>query len=169
MKEFDGTPQEWESFRDLFRSLVHSDPALTDVERLHYLKTNVKGDAAAAIRAYEISAQNYQTAWASLLSRYDDHRLLVRNHIKALFHLIQMKSKSATESQRILDELNRHRAPLQSLGGPVDQWDDWFVVLGSHAMDAATILAWKEDVSSLRAGDRMQRSSSFKNFSSVAA
>ncbi|KAL7296452.1 hypothetical protein TKK_0010017 [Trichogramma kaykai] len=148
LKEFDGTPREWESFRDLFRSLVHNDPGLTDVERLHYLKTSIKGDAAAAIQGFEVTAQNYEPAWEALLSRYDNHRLLVRNHIEALLALKSMKTESATETQRILDELNRHRAPLQSLGRQVNQWDDWFVVLGSRAMDSATRLAWEEDVNS---------------------
>ncbi|CAB0040608.1 unnamed protein product [Trichogramma brassicae] len=72
LKEFDGTPREWESFRDLFRFLVHNDPRLTDVERLHYLKSSVKGDAATAIQGFEVTAQNYESAWEALLSRYDN-------------------------------------------------------------------------------------------------
>ncbi|KAL7299350.1 hypothetical protein TKK_0007923 [Trichogramma kaykai] len=146
LNEFDGTHKEWESFRDLFLSLVHNDPGLSDVKRLHYLKTSLRGDAASAIQGFEITAQNYQSAWAALLSRYDNHRLLVRNHIEALLDLKAMTAESAAESQRVLDDINRHRVPLKSLGREAKQWDDWFIALGSRAMDPATRLAWEGEV-----------------------
>lgn len=38
---FSGKYSEWTSFRDIFLSLVHNNPVLDDVQRLHYLKTQV--------------------------------------------------------------------------------------------------------------------------------
>ena len=34
---FSGLIREWESFRDMFRSMIHLHPSLTDVQKLHYL------------------------------------------------------------------------------------------------------------------------------------
>ncbi|XP_060800708.1 uncharacterized protein LOC132901847 [Amyelois transitella] len=36
---FSGKYSEWSSFKDLFKSLIHNNSALDDVQRLHYLKT----------------------------------------------------------------------------------------------------------------------------------
>lgn len=33
---FSGRREDWESFRDLFRSLIHDDPILSDVDKLYY-------------------------------------------------------------------------------------------------------------------------------------
>ena len=42
---FSGLQEDWESFRDLFRSLVHLDADLSGVQKLQYLKTSVQGEA----------------------------------------------------------------------------------------------------------------------------
>jgi len=42
---FDGSFDKWESFRDKFKSMIHEDQSLMNVERMHYLCSCVKGDA----------------------------------------------------------------------------------------------------------------------------
>lgn len=42
---FSGKYEELPAFRDLFQSLVIKDAAVSGVERLHYLRTSVKGEA----------------------------------------------------------------------------------------------------------------------------
>uniref|UniRef100_A0ABD2WH36 Uncharacterized protein n=1 Tax=Trichogramma kaykai TaxID=54128 RepID=A0ABD2WH36_9HYME len=46
--EFSGLREDWESFRDLFLALVHTDETLSNVERLYYLKT-LKVEASSAV------------------------------------------------------------------------------------------------------------------------
>lgn len=43
---FTGKYNEWNSFRDMFLSIIDNNCSLTDVQKLQYLKTNVSGDAA---------------------------------------------------------------------------------------------------------------------------
>ena len=56
---FSGLQEEWESFRDLFRSLVHIDPGLSRVQKLHYLISCVKGSAQDALHGLENTEANY--------------------------------------------------------------------------------------------------------------
>lgn len=51
---FDGTSRNWESYRDRFPSLIHQDRTLSDVERLHYLLSTLKGEALAALSHFGI-------------------------------------------------------------------------------------------------------------------
>ncbi|KMQ89270.1 hypothetical protein RF55_11115 [Lasius niger] len=46
---FDGSFDKWESFRDKFKSMIHDDPQLSDIKRLHYLCSCLKGDASNAL------------------------------------------------------------------------------------------------------------------------
>lgn len=48
--KFNGNLNNWISFYDTFKRMVHENDALNDVQRMHYLKGSVVGTAAALIR-----------------------------------------------------------------------------------------------------------------------
>lgn len=60
---FSGKYEDWPSFRDLFQSLLGRDSSTTQVEKLHYLKTCVKGEAESLIRNFTTTDENYERAW----------------------------------------------------------------------------------------------------------
>lgn len=59
---FSGNLEDWSSFFDTFNALFHNNAALTDVQRLHYLKSSVLGSAADIIKNFSITAENYHVA-----------------------------------------------------------------------------------------------------------
>ncbi|XP_045502913.1 uncharacterized protein LOC123699909 [Colias croceus] len=73
---FSGKYAEWTSFRDLFLSLVHSNPTLDDVQRLHYLKCQLTGEAEQFLRHIPITAENYKLCWKQLEDRYSNKKYL---------------------------------------------------------------------------------------------
>lgn len=52
-----------DQFRDIFNSLVASNKTLLNVQRLHYLKANLTGEASLTIKNFTITDANYKTAW----------------------------------------------------------------------------------------------------------
>ena len=89
-----GRADEWESYRDLFRSLIHSNKRLTGVQKLHYLKTSVQGEAKRAVNGITTTEANYAVAWQSLLDRYDNEHLLAQWHIYCLDSPVKRWKKS---------------------------------------------------------------------------
>ncbi|KAL5237816.1 hypothetical protein ACI65C_005226 [Semiaphis heraclei] len=61
--EFNGSLEDWASFIDTFNALFHNNSSLSDVQRLHYLKTSVSGPAADIIKNFTITAENYTAAY----------------------------------------------------------------------------------------------------------
>ncbi|XP_057334392.1 uncharacterized protein LOC130673418 [Microplitis mediator] len=53
---FQGNYDEWDSFKDLFTSLVISENSLTGSQKMHYLKTQVKGEAASLLANLQATA-----------------------------------------------------------------------------------------------------------------
>ncbi|CAB0044668.1 unnamed protein product, partial [Trichogramma brassicae] len=53
--DFSGRREDWESFRDLFNALIHQSSHLSNVERLYYLKTLVRGDARSALDSLQLT------------------------------------------------------------------------------------------------------------------
>ncbi|KAJ8974984.1 hypothetical protein NQ317_005859 [Molorchus minor] len=63
-----GSYDEYMSFYDsLNKALIHDNQTLTDIERFHYLRSCLKGDAAQLIACLETTAANYTAAWKLLV------------------------------------------------------------------------------------------------------
>jgi len=71
---FSGELTQWENFRDVFQSLVADRPDLSNVQKLHYLKANLKGEAGSVLSNVHVTDANYITAWTLLRRRYDNPR-----------------------------------------------------------------------------------------------
>lgn len=64
---FSGKYEDWPAFRDLFQSLIGKDGSTTKVEKLHYLKTCLKGEAESLVRSLPTTEENFERAWQSLV------------------------------------------------------------------------------------------------------
>lgn len=72
-----GRYEDWLAFRDLFQSIIGKDATTTQVEKLHYLKTSLKGETKLLVRNLTTTGENYERAWRILSSHYENKRLLV--------------------------------------------------------------------------------------------
>ncbi len=81
---FAGDLYTWLSFHDLFKALIHDNPALTGAQKLQYLKASLKGEPALLIQSIPIADVNYMEAWGLLLSRYECKRELIRAQMDRL-------------------------------------------------------------------------------------
>lgn len=60
---FSGAYNEWMPFYNTFKSLIHTNDTLSNIQRFHYLKSVLTGEAADVIESLEISEENYNNAW----------------------------------------------------------------------------------------------------------
>ncbi|XP_024871916.1 uncharacterized protein LOC112454647 [Temnothorax curvispinosus] len=60
---FSGDYPTWRTFHDTFTSMIKYNLHLTDVEKMHYLKTCVKDEAARMIGNLSVSGDNFLIAW----------------------------------------------------------------------------------------------------------
>ncbi|XP_044741921.1 uncharacterized protein LOC123302892 [Chrysoperla carnea] len=59
LPKFAGDYQSWRPFSDMFTSLVGADSELTNVMKMHYLKSSVTGEAANLISNFQITGENF--------------------------------------------------------------------------------------------------------------
>lgn len=144
LPKFSGRYTEWASFRDLFQT-VHNSKALGDVQRLHYLKTNLTGEAESMLRHISIDAANYESALETLKSRYENTRLTIQ--LKQLAALPAVDNESSVAVKRLLDGTMEVVQAL-NLGRPVDNWDDWLVFGTTQKLDAVSHKEWEMKIGS---------------------
>ncbi|KYN10222.1 hypothetical protein ALC57_17637 [Trachymyrmex cornetzi] len=87
LPSFSSKYDEWFPFRDIFNSVIHSNATLSNAQKLQYLKSSVTGEASSVISSLEISDANYDVAWSRLKERYDNERVVIQNHIRAIMDL----------------------------------------------------------------------------------
>ncbi|XP_029165401.1 uncharacterized protein LOC114936392 [Nylanderia fulva] len=144
---FAGKYEDWPSFRDLFQSLIGRNQAAKPVEKLHYLKLCVKGDADLLIRNLSTTEDNYEIAWKTLSDYYENKRLLTRNYLNNFLALTKMKSESAAELRRLFHGVKTTVSSLKSIDRPIDRTEDLFVHLVVELLDSRSRREWESDIS----------------------
>ncbi|XP_077280836.1 uncharacterized protein LOC143907758 [Temnothorax americanus] len=148
---FDGSTDKWESFRDRFKSLVHNEPNLSNVNRMHYLCSSVKGEASKALDHLAVTDHNFDVAWKILVSRYDNKRRLITVHLQNLLNLPSVNSETSKDLCNLRDQTNAAIQALKNLDRRVEHWDDLLVFLVAQKLDKSTRKSWE-----LKLGDSIE-------------
>lgn len=69
---FSGRYEEWLAFKHSFTSLIDNQTDLSNVEKLQYLKSSLKGEPARKVSVFLITEENYTRAWEVLEKKYSD-------------------------------------------------------------------------------------------------
>ena len=117
IEHFDGNPIDYPSFIDSFRSSVHSDQELNDVDKFAYLKSYLKGRALNTVKGLAMTEANYKEAMELLEKRYGDKKALVSNFMHQIMSLKPVHDEHDTAKLRDLyDNLEMCARNLKSLG-----------------------------------------------------
>ncbi|XP_011883907.1 PREDICTED: uncharacterized protein LOC105571049 [Vollenhovia emeryi] len=140
---FSGDLLAWESFRDLFQSLVGGVPDLAPVQKLQYLKSSLSGEAAAAVLNVEMTDRGFDLAWTELKERYDNRRVLLATHMRNFLNEPSSAKPSSADLKRLSSFVLQARRSFESLERPIAHWDDWFVHVVVEKMDPSSRLFWE--------------------------
>jgi hypothetical protein len=141
---FSGELFEWQRFRHLFHSLVHSNKTMTKIAKFHYLISSVTGAAATTLDELDISPENYNDAWEALLEEYDNKRALIRTHLQTIVHLPNGKLETALELKKLKDTMHVTLLNVTKLECQISNWDPLLVIIMSKKFDPQTEAKWNE-------------------------
>lgn len=141
---FDGSYEHWLEFRDTYTSLIHNSKDIAVIQKFHYLRAALTGNALQVIRSLGFSATNYHIAWELLENRYNNHRLLTHNYVKSLFNTQTIHKESPTQIRKLIDSVLRNLRALNTLGEPTDAWDTLVIYLIVTKLDTVTEREWEQ-------------------------
>lgn len=150
---FDGSYERFLEFRDTYLSLVHNCTEITEIQKFHYLKSSLSGCAALVIDSLEFSAANYKVAWELITNRYNNSRLLVHNHVKALFTIQAINKESPALLRKLIDSILKNIRALKMLGEPTEAWDTLIIYIIVSKLDTVTEREWEQHKCYLLRGD----------------
>ncbi|XP_033229732.1 uncharacterized protein LOC117181281 [Belonocnema kinseyi] len=111
--KFDGSFKDWIQFRDTFKSLIHENSRLSNIQKFHYLNLALIGDSARVIQSLGVLESNYELAWQVLIDRYKDSLQLIHYHTKSLFDLNPITKPSYVSLRQLIDDTSNHLLVLK--------------------------------------------------------
>lgn len=147
LSNFAGDYTEWISFRDEFLQLVHNNPKISDVVKFHQLKTHLRGIALDAINGFKLSAADYESAWQTLVQRYDNDYRIVTEYIKKFFELpVLGPNPSNAQFLQMLNRTNQLIRVLPTFGYDVTSWDPIIMYCLLARLNSHFIGKWNDQI-----------------------
>lgn len=136
LPSFDGNILQWRAFEDSFLSLIHENHMLSDVQKLHYLRSALKGEALALIKDLNTTATNYHVALELIKSRFSNIRTIVYSHVEAIINAKAHNLKS------FINTIDQNVRCLKSLNIPVESWDAILIPMILAKLDSRLNREW---------------------------
>ena len=107
---------EWIPFWEAFENSVHNS-ALTDIQKMTYLKGYLKGEALVSIKGFSMIGNNYQEVFRQLQHDFGDTDSLIGAHIQKLDNLPALKNSNDVAGLKQLHRnVNSNVKSLEQLG-----------------------------------------------------
>ncbi|CAG9134415.1 unnamed protein product [Plutella xylostella] len=145
--KFSGKYEEWQTFYDLFSSLIHNHKRLSPVQKLHYLKGNLVGEPEAMLRNFTTTNANYTEAWNLLVKRYNNKRFNCNALLKSLFTHRSINTESASLIKQLVDTFSTCLNALKNMEVQTDTWDLFIVYLVVSKLDTESMRQWEQHLS----------------------
>lgn len=136
--KFNGDLKLWQTFIDLYKSLVHNQASLDPIEKFNYLLLSLSGDPLTLIKSIPPASDNYIIGYNTLVERYSNKRLLATSHLRVLKSYQTMTKENVRELRRLVDTFNENLSILETLGFNVKSWDFINTDLLLEKLDSST-------------------------------
>ncbi|XP_055910831.1 uncharacterized protein LOC129945199 [Eupeodes corollae] len=146
IEPFSGEYKDWPTFRDMFQGTVDSNRTITNTQKLHFLKSFLRGEAANLLKHIQCSENNYIEAWTRLEQRYDQKHLIVRSFIHSFLSLPSCNIANVQSLRKITNGADEAVRGLNALD--TNTRDPWLIYLLLQKVDQDTKRAWAEEVGS---------------------
>ncbi|XP_055633098.1 uncharacterized protein LOC129773509 [Toxorhynchites rutilus septentrionalis] len=138
LPKFSGDVGDWLTFRDLFLFLIHLSNELPEIEKFHYLRSQLEGEALAVISSLPLTQASYCIAWELLVKRYSNSKILRKRQVQNLFDIPNVKKESAVELHRLVEGFEKATKILDQLTEPEQYKDLVLIHLLSTRLDEKT-------------------------------
>uniref|UniRef100_A0A1Y1LJL9 Uncharacterized protein n=1 Tax=Photinus pyralis TaxID=7054 RepID=A0A1Y1LJL9_PHOPY len=146
LPSFNGNYDQWLPFYETFKTLIHNDQTITDIQKFHCLKSCLKDEAAKLVDSLATTFENYSITWDLLVERYHNKELIIKNHVSALFALPTVTKDNSTAMRQLINTISLNLKVLHSLGLPTEQWDALIIYLVVSKLDYITARDWEENI-----------------------
>ena len=117
LKKFSGNVFQWQEFWGTFKSVIHDDEELANVDKFKYLRSFLEEPARSVIAGLLLTDADYNVAIDILQKRYAKPSIIKRAHMNEMLNLSPVYNKRSIARLRTLhDQIESHFRSLDVLG-----------------------------------------------------
>ena len=117
LKSFFGDQGQWLTFWDSFRSAVHENPELNNIDKFNHLKSLLSGSAAATIAGLPLTSDNYGAAVELLTKRFGNKEVIISSHMDSVLKLAPLGNTPDVRKLRATyDKIQALDVPTETYG-----------------------------------------------------
>ena len=148
LPDFSRNVLEWQHYTHMFNDLVDSRVDLTNIQKLHYLHTSLKGEALEIIKNLPITNENYYVALDLLKNRFDNKLIISLHHVENILKINSIDKESANNISNFINKINSTVNALKVMHLPVNIFELIVTQFLTSKLDQTTSKCWKETLSS---------------------
>jgi len=138
LQTFEGKVSQWKPFWDNFHSLIGNKPEISNVEKLNYLRGQLRGHPASMAKAYVVTHENYETVVEMLQNRYGDTRRSKLDLVQDL-HNLPCPNHDLEELNEFHVQFETSIRSLENMGFDI-KGADWYITASvTNKMNARTL------------------------------
>lgn len=141
---FTGDYKKWISFKSMFESLVHDSDDFNDLQRIHYLKSCLDGEAKRILAQFDITEASYKPAYEALKDRFHNEVILVDTHIISILAQANLTTESSSGLKELHDVTTENLRALETLKIEVGKWDPILLLLIVQKLDPSSRRLWEQ-------------------------
>ena len=115
LSHFKGDVTKWRSFWDCFKAAVHSNQAISKIDKYSYLNSLLEGPAARAIQGLALTEANYDNTIELLQPRFEKPQV-ISAHMDELLRLPSCAGDKSSSLRYVYDKISVHVRGLEALG-----------------------------------------------------
>ena len=158
---FSGIYTDWPGYSELFTSLIIQDKQLADIDRLHYLRSSLRGEPSRQVNAHPITGSSFQTCWEYLERKYSNKRVLIEEQLVKLLNLTPVSTRSAATLNSLVASIHEVHKSITALGAAEDMYNCILVHQATNCLDKTTREAWETSVGSSNDYPRYEQLAAF--------
>ncbi|XP_037508881.1 uncharacterized protein LOC119385534 [Rhipicephalus sanguineus] len=113
--KFSGRRHEWQPFWELFEQVVDNNDQLSTLDKFHYLRASLTGDAAAVLTGLPPTSRCYNDAKQLLRKRFGNEELLIQEHMKKLIDVTPVRASDDVRGlRRLYDTVSAYQGTRDS-------------------------------------------------------
>ncbi|XP_062531416.1 uncharacterized protein LOC134201152 [Bombyx mori] len=133
---FSGQYSEYVTFIGIFKSVIHTNKAIDNIQKLYYLRTFLKGQPYEFVKNLPLNSESYNEAMQLLHNRYYNKYKIISEHVNALLDLEKLSTfVGAKEIRQFVSTIRQNLAALNNLDANVDAWNPILLGIVTRKLD----------------------------------
>ncbi|XP_050519253.1 uncharacterized protein LOC126893276 [Diabrotica virgifera virgifera] len=146
MQTFCGSFSEFNSFYQLFETLIVNNEELNNVQRFIYLKSFLRNEPLQLIDNIEVIDENFDIAVKTLKDRYENKSRVISLHIQKLLKAPSLVKSNSKALREFLTLAQQTLLALKNMSVPIEHWDLLLIEIFLQKLDFATHRAFEYDI-----------------------